>query len=88
MPEPDGGRDRLVACGYFSLHHRHDHRPFTVGAAGECRAVVCIQGPASSRVRRSSSATSFCAGRARLRHGLLDGTLRLLECGIPPPAAD
>jgi uncharacterized protein YjlB len=44
VPERDGDRDRLVSCRFFSLHHRHDHRPMTVGAAGECRAVVCIQG--------------------------------------------
>jgi mannose-6-phosphate isomerase len=43
-PVRDGHRDQLVKCPYFSLHHQHSDRPMTVGAAGECRVVVCIQG--------------------------------------------
>jgi mannose-6-phosphate isomerase len=83
VPQRDGGRDRLVACGYFSLHHRHDHRPFAAGAAGECRAVVCIQGSGTV----AGEAVQFgdvvllpaAVGEVEVRPA---GPMRVLECGL------
>ena len=37
-------REGLVNCRYFSLERKTSRVPFRVGAAGECRAVVCIGG--------------------------------------------
>jgi mannose-6-phosphate isomerase len=39
-------RERLVACAYFQLWRWHGRLPFTVGAAGVCRVVVCVAGSA------------------------------------------
>ena len=72
-----------MACQYFSLHHRHDHRPMTVGAAGACRAVVCIQGSgtvAGVPVRAGDVVLLPAAvGEVEVRP---DGPMRVLECGV------
>src|SRR4051812_46424352 len=39
-----GERERLVTCGYFTLDRVTSGRSFTVGAAGQCRVVVCVAG--------------------------------------------
>jgi mannose-6-phosphate isomerase len=88
LPERDGDRDRLVRCRYFSLHHQAGDRPMTVGAAGECRVAVCLQG--RGRVQDEPIAP----GDVLLLPAALgpvtavpDGPLRLLECGMPAPSA-
>lgn len=45
VAESDGTRhEALVGCRYFSLQRKSGLAPFSVGADGECRAIVCIGG--------------------------------------------
>jgi mannose-6-phosphate isomerase len=39
-----GGRERLVACRQFQLWHIRGALPFTIGAPGQARVAVCIEG--------------------------------------------
>jgi mannose-6-phosphate isomerase len=89
VPARDGDRDRIVECRYFSLHHQVGDRPMTIGAPGECRVAVCLQG------RGRVADETIEPGDVLLLPAALgavtavpDGTLRLLECGIPAPVAD
>jgi mannose-6-phosphate isomerase len=43
-PTTEDGWDELVACRYFSVHHRNTAEPLRVGCPGECRVLVCLQG--------------------------------------------
>ncbi len=43
-PKRIGNVDRVVECRYFTLDHRRSDTPMSVGAAGECRVVVCLGG--------------------------------------------
>jgi mannose-6-phosphate isomerase len=82
-PQRDGERDRLVNCQYFSLHHQHSDRPMTVGAAGECRAVVCIQGAGwVSNERMERGDVLLLPAAVGAVTAVPDGKMRLLECGI------
>jgi mannose-6-phosphate isomerase len=78
-----GGRDELVACPYFTLHHHSGDNPVTVGAAGECRVVVAIGGSGTL------AGEPFEIGDVVLLPASLgpvpvvpDGTLRFLEIGL------
>jgi mannose-6-phosphate isomerase len=85
---PHGRRERLVRCPYFSLERHAGRLPFPVGAAGECRVVVCVDGSGEleSQGRRHSIATGDVVllpaevGECACRP---DGEITLLECGIP-----
>lgn len=44
MEEPQADRERLFHCEYFSLWRVRKHLPFTVGADGVPRVLVCIEG--------------------------------------------
>lgn len=85
----DGARrESLVRCDYFALERFTGAAPFPVGAANQCRAVVCVGG---------SGSLEWCGASYPLRTGdvyLLpaevgDATavptteLTLLECGLP-----
>ena len=43
-PKRVGEWDEVVACRYFSVHHRNTMDPFRVGYPGECRVAVCLGG--------------------------------------------
>ena len=83
-PEPDGGRERLVGCGHFTLHRVTTDTPVSLGAAGECRAVVVTAG----RGRLGGEAAGFGdvvllpaeVGACELAP---DGPMTVLECGLP-----
>lgn len=46
-PQRDSGRERLVACRYFTLDRISATRPYSVGAPNACRIVVCTGGKGS-----------------------------------------
>ncbi len=79
----DDGWHRLVGCRYFTLHHRNDDRPFRVGCAGECRAVVCIQGRGAIAGERVGMGDVLLLPAALGEvPAVPDGMMRVLECGI------
>jgi mannose-6-phosphate isomerase len=81
--ERDGDRDRLVRCRYFSLHHRNADGPTTVGAAGECRAVVCVQGTGTIAGQPVAFGDVVLLPAAVGEVPVVpDGSMRLLECGV------
>ncbi len=81
-------RERLVSCPYFILDRVNSDKAFVVGAVGECRAVVVIEG---------CGALHHDGIRYPLRFGdvlllpasvgacecVPEGNLTILECGIP-----
>jgi mannose-6-phosphate isomerase len=81
-------RERLLSCPYFRLWRIRSERPFAVGAAGECRIAVVIDGDgemvADSRSEpvRPGSALLIPAelGQVECRP---NGGLTMLECGLP-----
>ncbi len=82
-PKRVGDRDNLVDCEYFTLDHTHSDTPLTVGAAGQCRVVVCIQGSGTV------GGEPMAQGDVILLPASLgavevvpNGSIRLLECGI------
>jgi mannose-6-phosphate isomerase len=83
-PVPDGGRERLVGCDYFTLHRLTTDTPVTLGAAGACRAVVLVAG------RGTLGGMALEAGDVVLLPAAVgaaafapDGPATVLECGIP-----
>lgn len=82
-PVRDGERDRLVQCGYFSLHRTTSERRFTVGKAGECRVVVCIHGGGTIGGERVEAGDVLLLPAALGEVSAVpNGTMRVLECGI------
>lgn len=82
-PTRVGDADRLVDCQYFSMDHRLADALVSVGAAGECRVVACLQG--HGRI----GDTPVRAGSVVLLPAALGavevvpvGRLRLLECRL------
>lgn len=90
-PTRDGGRERLADCRYFTLDRHAGAVPFPVGATGECRVVVCVAG-AGELVNGTRTALAIgdvvllpASSGAAVCHP--SGSITLLECGIPAPAA-
>jgi mannose-6-phosphate isomerase len=85
---PHGRRERLVSCPYFHLGRHTGGRRFKVGAAGECRAVVCVggRGELESNGKRYPIATGdvvllpATVGECAC---VPTGEITLLECGLP-----
>jgi len=85
-PARVGEADRLVDCRYFTVDRFTSDTPLSVGAAGECRVVACLQG--EGRI----GDTPFRAGSVVLLPAALGpvevrpaGQLRLLEIAIGAP---
>jgi mannose-6-phosphate isomerase len=82
-PIREGERDRLVACDYFTLHHRHTDRPTTLGRTNVCSMIVCIGGTATLNdlTLNLGSVVLLPAevGTANLQP---KGEVRLLEVGL------
>jgi mannose-6-phosphate isomerase len=82
------GRELLFECPYFRLWRIRSDRPFRVGANGECRVIVVIEGHGEL-----IGDTHMCAlqpGAAWLLPAELgmaecrpNGNLIVLECGLP-----
>ena len=82
-PQRVGDRDNLVDCEYFTLDHTHCDTPLTVGAVGQCRVVVCIQG--SGTVGGEPIAQGeviLLPASVGTVQVVPSGSIRLLECGI------
>lgn len=82
----------LVHCPYFSLTRSTLHDPYWVGVAGTCRIVVCIEGKGEldcdgTRLPLAVGDVVLVPASAGDAECHPDGTITLLECGIPTPAA-
>lgn len=81
-------REGLVACNYFTLERLTSAVPFRVGAANQCRAVVCVSG--SGELESRGARFAFRAGDVFLLPAEVGACLALpreevtlLECGLP-----
>lgn len=81
-------REELVNCRYFTLDRKTSRVPFRVGAKGECRAVVCVQG--NGEIESRGKRYPFTTGDAVLLPAEVGecvcaptGEIVLLECGLP-----
>ncbi len=89
-PTKDGDRDRLIACRYFTLHHRREAKRFPVGEAGRCRVLVVLDADARTELEWDDDATSLRTGEVVLLPAsagecsiLPAGPVRVLEIGLP-----
>jgi mannose-6-phosphate isomerase len=77
------GREELVSCEYFTLHRRTSDKRFTVGAKGECRLVVVVDGSGAieSDAIRTGDVLLIPAevGECSV---LPSGRVTVLECGL------
>jgi mannose-6-phosphate isomerase len=87
-PVKDGERDRLVSCRYFTLHHRHETKRFTVGEKGKCRLLVVLEADGRSEIEWED-VTGLRSGDVFLLPASLDecsilpaGRVRVLEIGL------
>jgi mannose-6-phosphate isomerase len=81
-------QEELVECRYFTLQRRTSQLPFSVGAAGRCRVVVCIAG--SGELEYQGQRYSLCRGDTILLPAAVGqvlcrprGEIVILECGLP-----
>lgn len=82
------GRERLFACEHFWLWRMRGHAPFTVGAAGVPRVLVCVEG--SGQVEHGGTAYAVRRGDVLLLPAVVGACVlrpsdevNLLEIGIP-----
>jgi mannose-6-phosphate isomerase len=87
-PRRVGDRDRLVDCRYFTLDHLNGDTPVSVGAAGECRVVVCLQGTGriGDTPLRAGSVVLLPAALGEVKV-VPAGKLRVLEIAIGAPCS-
>ena len=87
-PKADGaGREELVNCEYFTLHRRTSGQRFTVGAAGECRIVVVVDGSGTIESDTIQPGDVLLIPAEVGECAILPaGHVTLLECGIPTSA--
>jgi mannose-6-phosphate isomerase len=78
----------LVSCSYFTLERHTGGRRFRVGAAGECRVVVCVSG--RGELESADDTYHLSTGDVVLLPAELGectclpaGEITVLECGIP-----
>ncbi len=89
VDEAQWWREELVGCRYFNLTRHRATRPFPVGAAGQCRVVVCVGGRGS--LGWHSIFWPMKAGDVILLPAAVgqawcqaeDQAFRVLECGLP-----
>ena len=89
-PARDGDRDRLVACRYFSLHHRFATEHFPIGAVGRCTILVVLDADPGTELEWADEVMQLCTGsvvlcpaevaQCRIRPA---GPVRVLEIGLP-----
>lgn len=85
----DGVRhEGLVACDYFTLERLTSAVPFRVGAANQCRAVVCVGGSgelesAGARYPLRTGDVYLLPAEVGAAIALPATELTLLECGLP-----
>ena len=81
-------REKLVACGHFTLERFTAAVPFRVGAANECRAVVCVGGSgelewAGARYPLRAGDVYLLPAEVGAARAVPAPELTLLECGLP-----
>ena len=83
------GRERLFDCEHFSLWRLRGQVPFSVGAAGVGRALVCIAG--TGEVEHNGERYRLDPGAVLLLPAVLGpclfrphGEATVLEVGLPP----
>ncbi len=81
-------RERLVDCRYFRLDRHRSDTPFKVGARGECRIVVGVDGDAA--LSSAGKDYSLAMGEVLLLSAEIGecrviprGAATVLECGLP-----
>jgi mannose-6-phosphate isomerase len=88
--EERGGvrREGLVSCRYFTLERHTGRSPLRVGAAGQCRAIVCVSG--RGELESAGKRYPFATGDVMLLPAALgecvcvpNSEITLLECGLP-----
>lgn len=85
-------RERLFDCGHFRLWRARGPSPFSVGATGEVRVLVCTEG--AGQVEHGSSAYDIARGDVMLLPAVVGACpfrpstgATLLEVGLAGPAA-
>jgi mannose-6-phosphate isomerase len=85
---PPVGRERLFHCKQFRLWRLRGQSPFTVGAAGEARVLVCIEG--AGKVDHGGSTYAIGKGDVMLMPAEVgacafrpSGVVNLLEIALP-----
>lgn len=88
-PVKDERWDRLVACRYFSLHHRRSDRSFPDRAVGKCRVLVVLESEGAG-LEWNDGEVKLLAGDVYLLPANLGectilpaGPVRILEIEIP-----
>ena len=83
-------RENLFRCEYFKLWRLRGHSPFTVGAAGVPRVLVCIGG--AGQVEHAGGADAIGKGEVSLLPAAVGActfrpvrTVTLLELALPEP---
>ena len=81
-------REELVTCDYFTLERLTSAVPFRVGAANQCRAVVCVAGSgelesAGARYPLRTGDVYLLPAEVGAAIALPATELTLLECGLP-----
>jgi mannose-6-phosphate isomerase len=81
-------RERLFNCDFFRLWRLHGESPFNVGATGELRVLVCLEG--MGHVEYNGSRHEVCKGEVWLLPAAVgactfhtQSTVTLLEIAIP-----
>ncbi|MBX9583471.1 MAG: class I mannose-6-phosphate isomerase [Gemmataceae bacterium] len=89
VDEAQWWREELVGCRYFRLTRHRATRPFPVGAAGHCRAVVCVGGRGSLGWHgifwplKAGDVILLPAAVGQAWCLAEDRDFRVLECGLP-----
>ncbi|QEL16286.1 type I phosphomannose isomerase catalytic subunit [Limnoglobus roseus] len=94
-PTQAGDRDELVACRYFTMHHRQPNCRIRVDKPGECRLLVVLEADGPSEIEwGDGDADALRPGDVYLLPANLgectvlpSGRLRLLEIGLGEAAS-
>jgi mannose-6-phosphate isomerase len=86
-------RERLFDCGHFRLWRTRGQSPFSVGAAGEVRVLVCTEG--AGQVEHGGGTYAIVRGDVMVLPAVVGACgfrpsreATLLEVGLPGPATE
>lgn len=80
-------RERLVDCRYFRLWRHRSHAPFSVGATGECRIAIGVNGGATlawagKQYRLATGDVLLLPAAVGECKVIPEGNATILECGL------